>query len=199
MEDWGSSETFSDGNGWLYGISLAARTGGAVLGLGREMSVTEGQDRWGNPTFTVGVLTVTAYPRHGGHGQVAISDRNFACLPWSADDLRSLSEAFAAAAVAAETKPAPGPYTLEPCDYCGGEVGFYGCRKHGTDCYIVEDDGDDDLGDDIAEAESRQGDSPDQHHCPFCKGEVFHDGREWCHVADRHRPVTSCAPAAAGG
>jgi hypothetical protein len=21
------------------------------------------------------------------------------------------------------------------CDYCGAEIGFYGCPKHGVDCY----------------------------------------------------------------
>ena len=24
---------------------------------------------------------------------------------------------------------------LGNCDYCGAPVGFYGCPKHGTDCY----------------------------------------------------------------
>jgi hypothetical protein len=33
-------------------------------------------------------------------------------------------------------------YQLGNCDYCGAPIGFYGCPKHGVDCYI--DDADDD-------------------------------------------------------
>jgi hypothetical protein len=31
---------------------------------------------------------------------------------------------------------------LGNCDHCGAPIGFYGCPKHGTDCYIIEEDED---------------------------------------------------------
>jgi hypothetical protein len=31
---------------------------------------------------------------------------------------------------------------LGNCDYCGAPIGFYGCPKHGTDCYDIDDDED---------------------------------------------------------
>ena len=27
---------------------------------------------------------------------------------------------------------------LDNCDYCGAPIGFYGCPKHGVDCYIED-------------------------------------------------------------
>lgn len=29
---------------------------------------------------------------------------------------------------------------MNTCDYCGAEIGFYGCPQHGTDCYDLSDD-----------------------------------------------------------
>jgi hypothetical protein len=29
---------------------------------------------------------------------------------------------------------------LGNCDYCGAPIGFYGCPKHGTDCYDIADE-----------------------------------------------------------
>jgi hypothetical protein len=31
-------------------------------------------------------------------------------------------------------------YDLGNCDFCGAPIGFYGCPRHGTDCYDIEDD-----------------------------------------------------------
>lgn len=67
-----------------------------------HVEVTKDQDRWGNPTFTVGIVTVTAYPKHGPYGQIAISDPDFATLQWSPADLRAMGGAFILAAEAAE-------------------------------------------------------------------------------------------------
>lgn len=31
---------------------------------------------------------------------------------------------------------------LGNCDYCGAPIGFYGCPKHGTDCYDIDAEAD---------------------------------------------------------
>lgn len=63
--------------------------------------VTRGKDRWGNPTFTVGLLTITAYPRHSD-AQFHVSDYDYRVLRWVPEDLRQIAAAFNEAAEAAE-------------------------------------------------------------------------------------------------
>lgn len=33
------------------------------------------------------------------------------------------------------------PRDLGTCDFCGRPIGFYGCPRHGTDCYVESDEG----------------------------------------------------------
>ena len=93
--------------------------------------VTKSADKWGNPTFTVGVLTITAFPERGRHAQIDISDYDYKCLNWSPDDLRDISEAFSEAARAAE-----GCECDEPaCQWCEvhGDTGNPPITNHDPD------------------------------------------------------------------
>lgn len=59
-------------------------------------------DRWGNPMFTVGCLTVTAYPERGGHIQLKMTDPDYTCLMWWPGDMREMAAMLLAAANAVE-------------------------------------------------------------------------------------------------